>query len=182
MIKDDYTYLLEDTIKNKTIAVIGAGPSLAKLKKGDVDADVIIAADGATNYLVEIGIIPDIIVTDLDGIIRFPDSIYVVLAHGDNIQHLNKVTKMRKVIGTCQVSPFGRLKVLGGFTDGDRGVVLAKKFGARKIILYAMDLDSNYIGRFSKPWLSSDVPISTIKREKLKIAKLIINSVLQQNL
>lgn len=171
-------------IKNKRVAVIGAGPSIIEInRREDIDADIIISADGATNYLVRKEIIPDIVVTDLDGIAIFPDkSIYVVLAHGDNIRYLQKISEMKRVIGTCQISPFGRLKLFGGFTDGDRGVVLAKRFNASKIILFAMDFDSNYIGKFSKPWLSTDVPISPIKREKLKIAKLITNLMLQQNL
>ncbi len=177
MITDDYTYLL-DEIKGKKVAIVGAGPSLAKIR--EIDADIIISADGATNYLVSKGIIPDIIVTDLDGIEVFPDkSVYVVLAHGDNIAKLGKVKKMKYVIGTCQVMPFGRLKLFGGFTDGDRAVVLAKKFGSVKILLYAMDFDSDYIGKFSKPWYDADVPISWIKREKLKIAKNIVNELLQ---
>lgn len=155
---------------------------MVKLRKDDIDADVIISADGATNYLVDHGIVPDIIVTDLDGIVKFPDSIYVVLAHGDNVQYLEKVVEIRKLIGTCQVSPFGKLKLFGGFTDGDRAVILAKRFNAKKIILFAMDFDSDYIGKFSKPWFSTDVPISRIKREKLKIAKFIVNQVLQQSL
>ncbi|BDC18123.1 6-hydroxymethylpterin diphosphokinase MptE-like protein [Acidianus sp. HS-5] len=176
-ITEDYTYLL-DEIRGKKVAIVGAGPSLTKIK--EIDADVIISADGATNYLVSKGVIPDIVVTDLDGIEIFPDkTVYVVLAHGDNITRLGKVKEMKYVIGTCQVMPFGRLKLFGGFTDGDRAVILAKKFNPEKILLYAMDFDSDYIGKFSKPWYGADVPISWIKREKLKIAKNIVNEVLQ---
>jgi uncharacterized Rossmann fold enzyme len=180
LIVEDYTYLLEE-IKGKEVAVIGAGPSLTSIK--EIDADIIISADGATNYLFKKGIIPDIVVTDLDGIEIFPEkSVYVVLAHGDNIDKIQKVKKMKYMIGTCQVMPFGRLKMFGGFTDGDRAVILAKIYGAEKILLYAMDFDSNYIGKFSKPWYDTDVPISWIKREKLKIAKNIVKEALQQSL
>ncbi|AWR98208.1 DUF115 domain-containing protein [Acidianus sulfidivorans JP7] len=181
MIKEDYSYLLYDIIRNKKTAVIGAGPSLEKIQKRDeIDADVIISADGATNYLVRKGIIPDIVVTDLDGITVFPkESIYVVLAHGNNICKLYKVKEIDKVIGTSQVAPFGRLKLFGGFTDGDRGIVLARFFQASKIKLYGMDFDSNYIGKFSKPWFVQNVPISAIKREKLKIAKNIAEYILE---
>ncbi|AWR93351.1 6-hydroxymethylpterin diphosphokinase MptE-like protein [Acidianus brierleyi] len=171
---------LLNILNHKEVAVIGAGPSLEKIDK--IREEVIISADGATNYLVSKGIIPDIIVTDLDGIETFPNSVYVVHAHGNNINLLHKVYNMTKVIGTAQVSPFGRINLFGGFTDGDRAVVIAKKFGASKIILYGMDFDSNLIGKFSKPYLLSDVPISWIKRNKLKIAKEIVKLTLEQNL
>ncbi|MEM3911338.1 MAG: 6-hydroxymethylpterin diphosphokinase MptE-like protein [Saccharolobus sp.] len=189
--RDDYTsasilnYMVKgyneeeliDLIKGRSVAVIGAGPQLTKLKK--VEEDVIISADGATNYLVEIGLNPDVVVTDLDGIVTYPkDSIYVVLAHGDNINLLHKVNNMNKVIPTSQVMPFGRLKLYGGFTDGDRAVVLAKYMMASKIKLYAMDFDSGIIGKFSKPYYTKDVPASMIKRKKLEIARMIIEKVL----
>ncbi|MDC8453711.1 MAG: DUF115 domain-containing protein, partial [Candidatus Nitrosotalea sp.] len=85
--------MIEKKIKNKTVFVIGAGPSLdvslpyLKKFKGFTK----IAADGATQALLENNIIPDIIVTDLDGNIESlrrsseSKSIMVVHAHGDNI-------------------------------------------------------------------------------------------------
>lgn len=89
---------------------------------------------------------------------------------------------MKRVIGTAQVLPFGKINLFGGFTDGDRAVIIAKKFGASSIILYGMDFDSNLIGKFSKPYLRSNVPISWIKKNKLKIAKEIVKLTLEQNL
>ncbi|MBP1357199.1 MAG: DUF115 domain-containing protein [Sulfolobus sp.] len=172
---------ISDIIKNKSVAVIGAGPSLTSVR--EIDADVIIASDGVTNYLVkELDITPDIIVTDLDGISIFPkESIYVVLAHGDNIDLLYKVFYMKKVVPTCQVFPFGRLKLYGGFTDGDRAVVLAKRFGASSIKLLGMDFNSDLIGRYSKPYFTSDVPMSWVKRMKLKIGKMIVSEILSMS-
>lgn len=170
-----------EIIRGKKVAVVGAGPSLEQIK--EIDADVIISADGATNYLYKIGIIPDVVVTDLDGINVFPpETIYVVHAHGNNIDKLNKVDNMKKVIGTCQVYPFGKLHLFGGFTDGDRGVIIAKIFGAKEIKLYGMDFDSNYIGKYSKPPYKNNLPMTWIKRNKLKIAKYIIEQVLRKDL
>lgn len=168
---------LYELIHNKKVAVVGAGPSIVNIK--EIDADVIVSADGATNYLVkQLNIIPDVIVTDLDGITVYPkESIYVVLAHGDNVTLLNKVYNMKKVLPTCQVFPFGRLKLYGGFTDGDRAVVLSKFFNAFKIVLYAMDFDSEYIGRYSKPYFSTDMPMNRFKKMKLEIGKEIIRQV-----
>ncbi|WP_338603532.1 6-hydroxymethylpterin diphosphokinase MptE-like protein [Sulfolobus tengchongensis] len=180
MVRDYDESELRDLIKGREVAIIGAGPNLININK--IEEEIIIASDGATNYLVNIGIIPDVIVTDLDGIQVFPrQAIYVVLAHGDNIELLIKVKELDKVIPTVQVLPFGRLKLYGGFTDGDRAVVLAKYMGARKIKLYAMDFDSGLVGRFSKPYYQKDVPASMIKRKKLEIARMIIEQVLNCN-
>lgn len=171
---------LRDLIKGRNVAIVGAGPELIKIDK--IKEDVIIAADGATNYLVNIGLEPDVIVTDLDGVIVYPkNSIFVVLAHGDNINLLPKVKEMNKVIPTAQVLPFGRLKLYGGFTDGDRAVVLARYMGAKSIKLYAMDFESGIVGKFSKPYYNEDVPASMIKRKKLEIARVIIEKVLNHN-
>ncbi|MCI2415566.1 MAG: DUF115 domain-containing protein [Candidatus Aramenus sp.] len=177
MLRDNPLDLLEE-MRGRKVAVVGAGPSLEEVR--EIDADVVVSADGATNFLVKRGVIPEFVVTDLDGIEVFPkESVYVVLAHGDNVHLLGKVYNMENVIGTCQVMPFGRLNLFGGFTDGDRAVVLAKRFGAREIVLYGMDLESNFIGKFSKPYLKDNVPVSWMKREKLKIAKAIIDMVLK---
>ncbi|BCU69539.1 hypothetical protein KN1_08360 [Stygiolobus caldivivus] len=181
---DDYTEDLAITIKGKKVAVVGAGPNLEDVR--DIDADVIISADGATNYLVSRGIEPDVIVTDLDGLTVYPyRPLYVILAHGNNIDMLKeKVHHLRdkKVIGTSQVFPFGRLKLFGGFTDGDRGVVLASVFGAKSIVTYGMDFDSGVVGKYSKPYYKNNLPASWTKRNKLKIAKYIIEGVFSKTL
>ena len=144
-------------IKGKTVLVIGSGPSLStailKLKK--YKKTVKIAADSAIKPLVENGIIPDIIVTDLDGDentlekIGKTKSIFVVHAHGDNIEKLELVKKFKNCIGTSQSTPFNKIQNFGGFTDGDRGVFLASHYEAKKIILFGMDFGKR-IGKFSK--------------------------------
>ncbi len=179
-IEEDLEYRLVSLIEGKRVAVVGAGPSLVNVR--EFNEDVIIAADGATNYLVKLGIIPDIIVSDLDGISVFPDSLYVVHAHGDNILTHWKINYMKDLVGTVQVSPFGRLKLYGGFTDGDRALILAKNFGAKSIKMYAMDFDSELIGRYSKPYYLSDVPMNSFKRRKLMIAKEIVHDISRKDL
>ena len=143
-------------IEGKTIFVIGSGPSLSsaipKLKK--LEKSIKIAADSSLKPLVDNGIIPDIIVTDLDGNedtikkISKTKSIFVIHAHGDNIEKLQMVKKMKNCIGTTQTNPFNKVQNFGGFTDGDRGVFLARYFNAKKIILFGMDF-GNQIGKFS---------------------------------
>ncbi|BCU68203.1 hypothetical protein HS7_16400 [Sulfolobales archaeon HS-7] len=173
IIVKDYEELLPPIIKGKIVAIVGAGPSLSKVK--EIDAEVVISADGATNYLVEIGITPDIVVTDLDGISTYPPSIYVVHAHGDNYSLLWKVKHMRKVIGTCQVRPFGKLHLYGGFTDGDRAYVIARKFGANSIKFFGWDLESDLTGKYSKPYLLSDTLNTKQKSIKLRVASTILS-------
>ena len=153
------TYTIEKIrklIQGKTVFVIGSGPSLSiaipKLKK--LKKSIKIAADSSLKPLIDNGIIPDIIVTDLDGNedtikkISKTKSIFVIHAHGDNIEKLQMVKKMKNCIGTTQTNPFNKVQNFGGFTDGDRGVFLASYFNAKKIILFGMDF-GNQIGKFS---------------------------------
>ena len=83
---------IRDLIENKPVFVIGAGPSLpfclSVLKKHKKITKIV--ADGATKAIIENGLKPDIVVTDLDGdIISLKktgrtNTIMVVHAHGDN--------------------------------------------------------------------------------------------------
>lgn len=148
---------LDHKIKNKVVFIIGAGPSLSssipfikKFKKATK-----IVADGATRALVENGIKPDIVVTDLDGNLDYlkkaskMNAIMVVHSHGDNIGMLPIASLFRNCIGTTEGKPFDKIKNFGGFTDGDRCVFLARHFGAKRIILFGMDF-GNTVGVYSK--------------------------------
>lgn len=142
-------------IRNKAVFVVGAGtslrasvPAIKKFKKA-----VKVAADSAVKVLIGEGVIPDIIVTDLDG---DEDSlrkcgrlrtVFAVHAHGDNIPRLYLARSFRNRLGTTQAEPYGDIQNFGGFTDGDRSVFLASYFGAKKIILFGMDYD----GRIGRP-------------------------------
>ena len=172
--KTDTIKKIRKLIEGKTIFVIGSGPSLSsaipKLKK--LEKSIKIAADSSLKPLVDNGIIPDIIVTDLDGNkdaikkISKTKSIFVIHAHGDNIEKLQMVKKMKNCIGTTQTNPFNKIQNFGGFTDGDRGVFLASHFDAKKIILFGMDF-GNQIGKFSNTKRSD----REIKLKKLEIGK-----------
>ena len=144
-------------IKGKTVLVIGSGPSLQQAipKLKNHKKVVKIAADSSIELLVKNKIIPDIIVTDLDGDeiilkkIAKTKTIFVVHAHGDNIEKIEFAKKFKNCIGTTQSIPFNKIQNFGGFTDGDRAVFLANYFGAKKIILVGMDFGER-IGKFSK--------------------------------
>ena len=172
--KTDSIEKVKEIIQGNTVFVIGSGPSLSiaipKLKK--LKKSIKIAADSSLKPLIDNGIIPDIIVTDLDGNedtikkISKTKSIFVIHAHGDNIEKLQMVKKMKNCIGTTQTNPFNKIQNFGGFTDGDRGVFLASHFDAKKIILFGMDF-GNQIGKFSNTKKSD----REIKLKKLKIGK-----------
>jgi hypothetical protein len=163
-------------IKNETVFVIGSGPSLStaipKLK--NLKKSIKIAADSSVKPLVDNGIVPDIVITDLDGDWNSLEkiatkSIFVVHAHGDNINKLKFSKKFKKCIGTTQSKPFNKIQNFGGFTDGDRGVFLANHFGAKKIILFGMDFGER-IGKYSNTKKSE----RTIKLMKLNKGKLLL--------
>ena len=161
---------IRDLIKNKPVFVIGAGPSLPScisiLKRHKKITKIV--ADGATKAIIENGLKPDIVVTDLDGDIKSlkkagrTNTIMVVHAHGDNSERINLVKYFKNCIGTTQTKPIGKVNNFGGFTDGDRCVFLADNFNAKKIILLGMDFGTR-IGKYSK---------SKVENRTTKIAKL----------
>lgn len=169
--------VLERKIKNKTVFVIGAGPSLMismpYLKK--FKNIIKIVADGATQAMLENGMVPDIIVTDLDGNMESlkkaseTGSIMIVHAHGDNIRRLPHAVSFRYCIGTTEDRPFGKIRNFGGFTDGDRCVFLANHFGASKIIMIGMDFGI-HIGKYSKVGIYN----KSIKIKKLRKGKSLL--------
>ena len=170
----DNTQKITKLIQGKTVFVIGSGPSLSfalpKLKK--LKKSIKIAADSSLKPLLENGIIPDIVVTDLDGDedtikkLSKKKSIFVIHAHGDNIEKLHMVKKIKNCIGTTQTEPFNKIQNFGGFTDGDRGVFLASHFEAKRIILFGMDFGRR-IGKFSNTKKSD----RDTKLKKLKIGE-----------
>ena len=161
---------IRDLIKDKPVFVIGAGPSLPScisiLKRHKEITKIV--ADGATKAIIENGLRPDIVVTDLDGDIKSlkkagrTNTIMVVHAHGDNSERINLVKYFKNCIGTTQTKPIGKVNNFGGFTDGDRCVFLADYFKAKKIILLGMDFGTR-IGKYSK---------NKVDNRAIKIAKL----------
>jgi len=161
---------IRDLIKNRPVFVIGAGPSLPScipLLKRHKEITKIVA-DGATKAIIENGLKPDIVVTDLDGDIKSlkkagrTKTIMVVHAHGDNSERINLAKYFKNCIGTTQAKPIGIINNFGGFTDGDRCVFLANHFKAKKIVLLGMDFGTR-IGKYSK---------NKVDNRAIKIAKL----------
>jgi len=148
--------ILKDIIYRKKVYIFGASPSLEKdieLNMSFFDEGVIIAADGATTALLKFDIVPDIIVTDLDGIITDQlqanknKAIMIIHAHGDNISVLQRtIPKVNGAyLGTIQTDPtnYNHLKNYGGFTDGDRAVFITDYFKPMQIFLGGFNCKAN---------------------------------------
>lgn len=163
---------LRGAIKGRDVLVCGRAPKLEDdIKITDFKKYVTIAADGAASILMNSGITPDIIVTDLDGNMEDEakasemGAIMVVHAHGDNMEALRKeVPRLKNVIGTTQSRPLRNVYNFGGFTDGDRGVFLAREMGARSITLIGFDF--------------KDENVTPLKKKKLVWAERLINMVM----
>ena len=164
--------VLRNAILGKDVLVCGKAPRLKDdIKNIDIKKYVVIAADGATSILLNAGITPDIIVTDLDGnmddeaLANEKGAIMVVHAHGDNMDALSaEVPRLKKVIGTTQSKPLKNVYNFGGFSDGDRSVFLAREMGAKSITLIGFDFN--------------DVNVTPLKKKKLMWAEKLIDMVM----
>ena len=144
---------LTDLVLNRNVTIIGGGINDDDLIVGDV----LIAADGAVSACLKKNFIPDIIVTDLDG--NLPDvtlankhgSKVVVHAHGDNLSRLFQFSD--KIQSTCLTTtyPTSSTDCWGGFTDGDRALMMSLSLGANLVTLVGFDFQKigKYSGSFS---------------------------------
>jgi uncharacterized Rossmann fold enzyme len=131
------------------VTVCGNGPDLDSSLEGAALQGTVIAADAATGHLMGRGVLPDVIVTDLDGEIgpqveaNSRGSVAVIHAHGDNMEAIRShVPRFKgRVAPTTQVESFDSVVDYGGFTDGDRAVILARHFGATRICLVGFDFE-----------------------------------------
>jgi len=174
-------YILREelgAVIGRKVYVFGAGPSLENaLKEFDFSDGTLISADGATTALLDFDIVPDVIVTDLDG--RISDiklandrgAFLVVHAHGDNRDKLvSYVPFLSRILGTTQTEPLDIVYNFGGFTDGDRAAFLAEELGAKEIVLVGFDFGET-VGKWSKPSLKGHSPVWGTKRKKFEFAK-----------
>ncbi|HWQ47377.1 MAG TPA: 6-hydroxymethylpterin diphosphokinase MptE-like protein [Methanosarcina sp.] len=160
---------LKARISGKPVLVCGNAPRLrSDLSEIDFLDFTIIAADGAAAVLMDMGIVPEVICTDLDGnseadiekeiLACEHGSIVLIHAHGDNIDKLERyVPRFKRFIATTQAKPFDKVYNFGGFSDGDRCFFVAREFGANKIRLAGFDFEDSYV--------------NPIKKKKLKWAK-----------
>jgi len=139
---------------------------------GSAPSGTVIATGASIPILLSENVVPDIIVTDLDGDVGSQKkassmgSVTVMHAHGDNTDAIMEHAKdfSGKVILTTQSRPDLVVHNFGGFTDGDRAVCIARHFHS-DIRLEGFDLDNVAAKEGSDP---------CIKRKKLQWAKRII--------
>ena len=164
LIDDDDVY----DLMRGTVAIIGpAEPDLSGL-----DGKTVIAAGSATETVMK-ALVPDIVVTDLDGDIQSQieasdrGAITFIHAHGDNSDLIMRYAKEFRgpIVLTTQATPDNVIRNYGGFTDGDRAVCIARHFGASEIELRGFDFDVPTVKDGSDP---------ETKKRKLAWAKRII--------
>jgi 2-amino-4-hydroxy-6-hydroxymethyldihydropteridine diphosphokinase len=176
--RDDWPAVAARLAPATHATVIGCGPDLARTELVDISHGVVVACDGATARMRELDAVPDLVVTDLDG---DPEALlwaaeagaaFVVHAHGDNLDALPLVRRLlafgAPVAGTLQVAPkHAPLRNFGGFTDGDRAVLMLEHLGFTQVRLVAFDYDalpSAYSHRYDP----------ALKRRKLAWARRLI--------
>lgn len=141
---------LRKLLSDEDVVVAGAAPCLEE-EVSDLGSDaVVFAADSAVPRLLDAGVQPDAVSTDLDGA---PDDtvelseegvLAAVHAHGDNVESLRTWLpefEDRAVVPTCQCRPPEGVHCFGGFTDGDRAAYIADHLGAGSIDLVGFDFE-----------------------------------------
>lgn len=170
------------------IVIFGGGPDAALFMKWMSEiADapyfnrkttLVVAIDGAVELLSKYDIKPNLIFTDLDGLQLsmvgtqdYDRTFFVVHAHGDNqtkLYEFESLLHSSMVIGTTQMKSKGSVINSGGFTDGDRALYFLESFLNKSKTLCLIGYDfSPTVGKFSKPYLTEDVPASLLKKKKL---------------
>lgn len=166
-------------LKHRPLAtIVGCGPALDALTAEDLQG-IVIAADGAAGRLRELGVIPRIVVTDMDGPMdglqwaADNGAAMAVHAHGNNAGALPPAAEFPIACGTYQCTPDDKLlpmRNVGGFTDGDRALMLCRQYGVKEAHLVGFDFDAE-----PSRWSGSFDP--TTKPRKLAWAKRIVDRV-----
>ncbi|MBP1929857.1 putative Rossmann fold enzyme [Methanolinea mesophila] len=163
--KDDLP-VLSSICRGGDITVCGNAPTLKR--EVPVVRGKVFAADAAAEVLLDHGIRPAAVFTDLDGATdRFIEmnregTVMVVHAHGDNIPLLRHWVPRfpGPLVGTTQSRPLPHVHNFGGFTDGDRAVFAADALGAARIRLAGFDC--------------GDTSVDPVKRGKLFWARTLL--------
>ena len=168
------------------VIVFGAGPSLqldveTAVSLGILNKVGVVAADGAACALLSSNITPHVVVSDLDGprecLLKAckHGSFMFIHAHGDNIPLIKEIVPLLlsgKILGTTQTEEIECIRNFGGFTDGDRAVLLCDALGCKRIILAGMDFGEK-VGRYSKYFKLTEEDLLR-KRKKLKLGNMVL--------
>jgi len=144
---------IQARLKGREAIIVGlapnAGPPPLWRRAASDRPPALVAADGATVNCLSAGLVPSVIVTDLDGPVPSEiaanrrGSLVVVHGHGDNLPALREWLPQfpGELAGSWAGPPRGPLIDVGGFTDGDRGAYLAEHVGASRIVLWGFDFE-----------------------------------------
>jgi len=140
-------------LRGREVVVVGLAPRAGAPPIWKLPAEqpgpALIAADGAAERCLEAGLVPDVLVTDLDGPVpaevtaNSRGALAVVHAHGDNVDALERWVPEfdGELAGSWAGPPEPSLLDVGGFTDGDRGAYLGAHVGARRVLLWGFEFD-----------------------------------------
>lgn len=129
--------------------VFGDAPCL----DGDLDSHspegTLVSSGSAVVRLLRRGIVPHVVVTDLDGDMSAQveassrGAVTFIHAHGDNAEAVREWAWRFEgpVVLTTQSCPESTVFDFGGFTDGDRAVCIAQEMGVRRVLLMGFDFD-----------------------------------------
>ena len=164
---------LSDILLNQEVTIVGAGID----DDEKIPSGVLIAADGAVSACLERQLIPDIVVTDLDG--NLLDIIFanesgskiVLHGHGDNLSKLFEFYTRIKVISLTTTYPSDMSNCWGGFTDGDSALMMTLSQGVSLVNLVGFNFSKvgKYTGKYSPK-----------KLQKLDWARLIVEKCQEQ--
>ena len=168
------SFSIRKRIEDKDLILVGAGLQ----KDTDIPSSNVIVADGALRACLERNIIPSLIVTDLDGYI--PDILWahkqgseiILHAHGDNIARVFQY--LSDINPNCITTTYPSVSsnCWGGFTDGDRALMMSLSLNCNTIKMIGFDY--NIIGNYSGDY-------SPRKLEKLRWAQKIIETCMEKS-
>ena len=158
---------LGQLLYQQDVVIVGAGIT----NQESIPERTVIAADGAVKACLQRDIIPDFVVTDMDGYISdlkyaFDNGCKVIIhIHGDNLSRFPDYSSIIEPICITSAYPSALTSCWGGFTDGDRALMMCLSLDCKSVRLIGFDFDKIglYSGNFSPK-----------KLKKLKWARKII--------
>ena len=144
---------LGQLLYQKDVVIVGAGIT----DQETIPDGTVIAADGAVKACLQRDTIPDFVVTDMDGYISdlkyaFDNGCRVIVhVHGDNLSRFPDYSSVIEPICITSAHPAALTSCWGGFTDGDRAVMMSLSLECKSIRLIGFDFDKIglYSGNFS---------------------------------
>ena len=144
---------LGQLLYQKDVVIVGAGIT----DQETIPDGTVIAADGAVKACLQRSLIPDFVVTDMDGYIldlkyAFDNGCRVIIhVHGDNLSRFPDYSSVIEPICITSAYPAALTSCWGGFTDGDRALMMCLSLECKSVRLIGFSFDKigSYSGHFS---------------------------------